>query len=109
MKKFIIVGMLLVLLLSNTVYAAQTVQPTLSFSGTTANCSVTIRAKGKAIDATLELWQGSTMVASWHKTGTSSVTISETYNCTSGVTYTLTVTGTIGGQTIIAIPVTGNC
>ena len=99
------------LLLSVPVVAAtQTVRatPNLSFSGTTANCSATIRGSG-TIDATLELWHGSTLIASWSGTGTNRLTINGTASVSHGQTYTLTVTGTVGGVTINATPVTKTC
>ena len=111
--RFKVIALLLLLgILSSTAMAATRADqtPFLSFSGTTANCSVSIKALGKYIDATLELWQGSTLVDSWHNTGNNKVYISGTHsNCTPGVTYTLTVTGTIGGVTITCTPATGSC
>lgn len=85
------------------------VTPVLSFSGTTANCSVTIYESGKYINATLKLMYGSTEVDSWSKTGTTYVAISGTANVVHGRTYTLTVTGTIGGVAIDCTPVTLTC
>ena len=110
--KKVLVVMLLLGGISNLAMSATRAEqhPTLVFNGTTADCSVQIKAKGKYIDATLELWQGSTMVNSWHDAGNHSVFIQGTHsNCTPGVTYTLTVTGTIGGVPITCTPVTGSC
>lgn len=76
------------------------ISPKLEFSGTTANCEVVIISSGDDIDATLELWRGSTLVDSWSSEGTSYVSISGKCNVTKGVTYTLTVSGTIGGEPI---------
>ena len=39
--------------------------PQLSFTGTTAECSVNIREFGKRIEATMELWEGRTLLDSW--------------------------------------------
>lgn len=86
-----------------TVYA-----PNLSFSGTTANCTVTVKESG-TINATLELWQGSTLVASWSGSGTNRVRISGAASVSHGQTYTLTVSGTVGGVAIQATPVTKTC
>ena len=88
---------------------AVTVTPTLSFSGTTANCSVSITKAGKEIDVTLELWCGSTFIDSWSATAMNYVRISESHSVVSGRTYTLKVTGTVGGETISSIPVSGTC
>lgn len=82
--------------------------PNLSFSGTTANCSVTVKGSG-TINATLELWQGSTLIASWSESGTYRVSISGAASVSHGQTYTLTVSGTVGGVAIQATPVTKTC
>lgn len=104
MKKFAALTVLLVLLFSiATVYAANpravTAQPVLSFSGTTANCSVSVTTYGN-IDVTLSLWQGNTLVDSWSESGFSIVSINESCTVAKGKTYKLTVSGTAGGQTI---------
>lgn len=101
----------LLLLFSAPVFAAtqaNRVTPNLSFSGTTANCSVTVKGSG-TINATLELWQGSTLVASWSGSGTNRVSISGSASVSHGQTYTLTVSGTVGGVAIQAVPVTKTC
>ena len=55
-KKAIELPLLFEVLSSTAMAATQADQiPMLSFSGTTANCSVNIKAFGKYIDATLEL------------------------------------------------------
>ena len=97
----------LLLLFSAPVFAATQVNrvtPNLSFSGTTANCSVTVKGSG-TINATLELWQGST----WSGSGTNRVSISGSASVSRGQTYTLTVSGTVGGVAIQATPVTKTC
>ena len=72
-------------------------KPGLTFDGTIASCKSTIIASGQTINATLELWQGSTLVASWSDCKTGIVSLSGTATVTSGLTYTLTVSGTING------------
>lgn len=86
-----------------------TVSPNLYFVGTTANCSVMISIPGKYIDATLTLKYGNTEVDSWHKTGNGYVYIYGTANAVSGRTYSLEVTGTIGGESINSNPVSVMC
>lgn len=71
--------------------------PRMTVNGSTVTCSSSITAGGSSIDATLVLSQGSTEIASWHKTGTGVVTFSETESIVRGLTYTLTLTGTIDG------------
>lgn len=85
------------------------IKPNLSFTGTTANCSATIYDQGKSINATLTLKYGSTVIASWHGTGTTYVPLSGTASVVSGRTYTLEVTGTINGTAISCTPVTKTC
>ncbi len=71
--------------------------PTMTVIGTTVKCSAVVSFAGQYIDATLELWQGSTLVTSWNKTGTSLVSFSETETIVHGLTYTLTISGTANG------------
>ena len=105
LKRIILIAMAVVMLLSISAFAA--LRPTdeinaiptvsITLSGTTATCYGRVVIPGKSIDATLELWQGNTQIASWNKTGSSTVTISETANITHGLTYTLTISGTADG------------
>lgn len=106
MKKTIIILLALVLVFSANAFAAGKVDdsdlrsigaPSLKVSGTTATCSAKVVSSGKTINATLELWQGGTLIASWSKTGTGLVTFSETVTIVRGLTYTLTLSGTING------------
>lgn len=83
--------------------------PILTFDGATANCYVSITALGQPITATLELWQGSTRIASWSDSATSRLIIDEDYSVDKGKTYTLKVSGTITGVSFTGTPVTGTC
>lgn len=80
----------------------------LSFSENTAQCSVNISDIGK-ISATLELWQGNTLIDSWEGTGTSYLSISGSHTVTSGKTYTLKVSGTVDGVAFTKTPVSKVC
>ena len=84
-------------------------KPSLTFSGSTATCSLVIREPGKTINATLELWQGSTKIAAWTKSGNSYVIVTGSRSVTSGQTYTLKAHGTIDGTAITATSVTRIC
>ncbi len=108
--KSILVVILVMSFLLQGAYAAErtAVHPNMTFVGSTARCEVLIRSKGKAIQATLQLLRGNTVVASWAKTGNSIIEITGFYDCAPGIDYTLTVVGTIGGVPIVAIPVTGS-
>ena len=112
MKKLIPITLALVLLFTVTVSAATMVantDVTLSFSGTTASCSGTVRDAGKYINATLTLYQGGMQVASWPVTGSSSASNSGTANCVSGLSYTLVLSGTSGGVSFVPASVTKTC
>lgn len=83
--------------------------PSLSFSGTTANCKVVIVSSGNSINATLQLWRGNTLVKSWYDSGTSRLIIRGTYNATSGQSYTLRAVGTVGGVPFTSSSITKTC
>lgn len=78
----------------------------LTLNGTTATCKLKVTDPGKYINATMELWQGSTFITSWSGSGYSVVNLSETYTITSGLTYTLKGYGTSGGVSFTAPDVT---
>lgn len=116
MKRSLVATMLvlaIVLGLSASVSAAEprisTIAPTLTFEGTTAQCKVSITGIGKQINATLELWQGNILIDSWTGTATTRLIISETCEVDKGKTYTLKVSGTIGGESFIGTPVSAKC
>lgn len=72
--------------------------PSLTFDGTTAHCGARVVSGSDEMSITLELWRGTTRIASWTKTGTGVVTFSETWPVAKGQTYTLKAHGTIGGE-----------
>ena len=116
MKKRIVSFVLAAVMLSSliiTVVAAEpratSYKPSLTFNGTTANCSITIIDIGKPISAVLELWHGSIRVAAWSGSATSRLIISEECTVTKGETYTLKVSGTISGVSFTGTSVTGVC
>lgn len=83
--------------------------PNLSFDGTTAVCTYQIIDFGSKIEVTLELWRGSICVAEWTKSGTSIVSISQTYNAVVGSTYTLIAKGTVDGVAFTSPSVVKTC
>lgn len=99
----------LVVIASSVTPAATSVTSSLSFSGTTANCRVSIVEIGKEIDASLELWCGSTLVDSWSGSATSQLVITGTHSVVSGQTYTLKVNGTINEVAFSSAPITKTC
>lgn len=106
--------LLLVLIMATSITAnaslrAKQVTPTLTFSGTTATCKSVIMDSGQRIDATMELWCGRTLVDSWSGSATSLLTLTGTCNVESGSTYTLKISGTIGGVSFTGTPVSKTC
>ncbi len=103
--KIVSIVMVLTMLFSVSAFAAHvpgdeinaTPRPIMRVIGSTATCSVKLTAPGKLIDATLTLTQGSTVIASWSDSAVGTLTLSGTATVTSGLTYTLTVSGTIDG------------
>ena len=113
-KKAILIALCFMLICIPEVYAAEprlTVvpEPSLEFSGTTAICGFQINDVGQSIRVTMELWQNDTLVDSWTKTGTSSVTMSETCAVKRLRNYTLKVSGTSGGVSFGPVSVTKRC
>lgn len=116
MKKYLLVGVLVLAMLVSMgakspemETLAQTVLPELTFDGETANCRVVISGPGKEIKATMVLWQGTKLVDVWSDTGTDRLVINGSCEVESGVTYTLRVSGTIGGEAFNSTPISGTC
>jgi hypothetical protein len=116
MKKRILSALLVAVLLASLIITASaaetraaTYQPILSFTGTTATCTFSVSDIGQPITATMELWRGNTRVASWSGSATSRLIISKEKAVTAGQTYTLKVSGTIGGVAFTGMPVTATC
>lgn len=103
----------LVLVMTMTVHAApaRTTRPrnTLTFNGTTATCSTTLSDYGKELDVELQLWHGSTLVASWPASGTSKISVEGTCQVTKGQTYSLVVIGTAGSSDFSITLATKTC
>lgn len=113
-KRILALALIFALLLSMTAFAAETrvispVSPSLSFSGTTANCSVTVSEAGADIDVTLTLYRGWSVIGSWSDSGRHSVSISESCGVTKGLEYRLVATGTIDGVAFTSAEVVGTC
>ena len=106
-----LLSFVLVLYFGSTVAYARSarVVPELYFNGTTAECSVYIREFGQKIEATMELWEGSTLVNSWSDSGSSVLTLEGSYRATSGHTYTVEVYGTIGGEPFNGVSSSKTC
>lgn len=75
----------------------------LSFTGTTANCSIRVKgSSGDAIEATLVLCdkQGNEIMTWSDLSGTSSLSFSGKASVVRGQTYTLTASATVEGESI---------
>lgn len=94
-KKTISLILALILLLSCSATAqatsvqAATPSASITINGTTATCRMSIAKPGKTIHATLQLWQGRTMIDSWSGNGTSYLLITGSHEVTKGKTYTV--------------------
>lgn len=88
---------------------APSASPSLSFSGTTANCKVTVSEFNKQISVTMTLWDGNTCIATWSDNGKSAVSLSGSCAVESGKSYTLKVSGTSGGSPLSVPSVTKTC
>lgn len=111
-KRFIALTLLCAMLLCTTAAAVNariSYIPSLEFSGTTAHCTVTITSPSDEISATLELWQGNTLVDSWEDTNMHYLFIDEYCTVTKGKSYTLTVYGTISGVPFDEYSITRTC
>lgn len=85
--------------------------PTLSFDGTKASCTASIKGASSkdSISVTLTLYQGSTKIDSWTASGTYSVYISDSCTVQKGKSYTLKLTYSINGVSQSATSVTKTC
>lgn len=80
---------------------------TLTFDGTTACCKAVVTSTG-SIDVTMTLKQGNTVLESWSKSGSTSVSLQGEHTVTKGGTYTLEVSGTANG-TPFSATTSGKC
>lgn len=112
-KKAILIALCFMMICIPEVHAAEprlaVPEPSLEFSGATAICEFRIADTGQSIRVTMELWNGDTLVDSWTKTGTSTVTMSETCAVNRLRNYTLQVSGTSGGVPFGPVSVTKRC
>lgn len=114
-KRVLALTLALVFVLGISAQAAQgwayNISPSLTFTGTTANCSVTVRGENSTdkISITAKLYRGGTLLATWTKSGTGSVKLSEKKTVTKNFSYTLESNVTINGVKQSVSPVTKAC
>lgn len=84
------------------------IAPEITFDGTTANCSVIIGGNNTSekLEATMKLYRGSTLIATWTAEGNGYIIWSATKTVTRGYTYKLTVTLTVDGVACSPVYVT---
>lgn len=107
-------AVIVILVLPMTTYAASRsigIVPNLSFSGTTANCTVKVVADSFAheIEATIKLWQGSICVATWEEEGKGILSFSDSATVTKDKTYNLTVDAIVNGVVQPQVSVSATC
>ncbi len=114
-KRICALTAVLILALSMSVSAVApriTYTPSLTFSGTTANCEVDISANSISdrITATVKLWHGSSCLETWSDSGTGYLFFSESYDDVEvGERYTMTVDYTVAGRSYPTLSVSATC
>ena len=107
MKKLTIIlltaAILLPLWCDNTSHAAPQLQ--LTFNGIQANCHAEIWGSGY-IEATMELWQGNTMLFSWSASNNLYIILDKYCDVLVDYSYTLKLNGTISGVAFPELKVT---
>lgn len=115
MKKATIALLLLVMLIlpvsAQAPQRAVSASPYISFSGTTATCSVNVYSGSRtdSISLTAKLYQGSDCIATWTDSGTGHLNFSRTKRVQKGKTYKLTADITINGEALDTVSATGTC
>lgn len=114
-QRILMVGLILYILLQVPAQAAITrgsgFTPTLSFNGTTANCSIYVRGSSPTdkISVTLELKHGNTCIGYWEDSSTYFAVINESAPVVKGQFYELTTTVSINGVLQASTPASGTC
>lgn len=115
MKKRILAMASALMLMLTPAYAVQSrapaVLPSLSFSGTTANCEVLATGDKFTDDIYLEieLWHDSVKIEDWTASGEGFVDFRDTASVKSGNTYTLKVYAEINNVEITPVSITKTC
>ena len=88
-----------------------TVSPALSYTGTTANCSVLVVAENMSheIEVTIKLWHGTTCLETWYTSGNGYLSWRDTATVTLNNTYELTIDAVINGNAKDRITVSRKC
>lgn len=114
-KRILPILVVFLMIFSSTAYAASPrvapIVPGISFSGTTATCTVYIYAEQMTddIDAVIKLWQGSQCIKTWEESSVGDLAFSGTATVSRGKTYQLTVDVTLAGNTQPRVSIQGTC
>ena len=115
MKRYLSLAIVGVFILCASVCAAEPRlsggYPTLTFNGTTAECSVTCsgEARDDVVEVTLTLYQGDTVVDSWSSSGLYRVLVEGECTVSRGKTYSLEMTWALNGQIQESATITRTC
>ena len=90
---------------------ALTLNPQLSFNGTTATCAVTVvgNTMSDHIEVEMKLMHGTACIDTWNAEGNGYVTMREFATVTKGQTYTLVVAVTMNGVSKTPVTHEGTC
>ena len=114
-KRILPILFVFLMVFSSTAYAASPrvaqVVPGISFSGTTATCTVFIAAEQMTddIDAVIKLWEGSRCIETWKRSSVGDLAFSGEASVTRGKTYKLTVDVTLEGKALPEFSIEGTC
>lgn len=88
-----------------------TINPGLSYTGTTANCSVSVIGDhmSQEIEATIKLWHGTTCLETWYASGNGYFSWRDTATVTRGNTYRLSVDVTIDDEALDQVYIDKTC
>lgn len=87
------------------------VKPNITFSGTTATCSVSVigNSAKDSISLTVKLYSGNACIATWTDSGSGNLNFSRTKTVQKGSTYKLTADVSINGTALSTASTTGTC
>ena len=87
------------------------ISPELSFTGTTANCTVRVFADytTQEIEATITLWHGNSWIERWEVSADGYFSWHDTVPVTSGNTYRLSVDVSIDGEDLDQVYISKTC
>lgn len=88
-----------------------TINPTLSFTGTTAECEVMVVGNNTSehIEVTMKLMRGSYCEATWNASGYGYVYMYEEEDVTKNITYTLVVEVTVNSVASSPVSISDRC